>query len=297
MSRIPIQDRGPDRQQPPTAPPPPIHVPQPVHPPAAAHQPLPDHEPEPAHNEEPTHQPEPTHDGKAQDEAATHEEEAAAQDEAAAHEPVEVAWAEYLAATRQLDEVRRSAATAAGEQARAVAAAREELATVRAQLAGQEARLRESGVPPISLAPTPPELSAAGRSMASGPATVLAALREAAGRVESADAALAARGLVNLAGWPVIARNLLCYAPLALLMPLVQLILLVVTGPSTVSAAALVVGLATPAGAFAVGWWCVGRLAGPDAAGQPDRTPRLGALVCLVPAVLASAVLLLALLG
>lgn len=284
MSRIPIQDRGPDRQQPPTAPPPPIHVPQPVHPPAATHQPLPDHEPEPSHTEEPTHRPEPTHDERAQDEAA-------------APEPVEVAWAEYLAATRQLDEVRRSAATAAGEQARAVAAAREELATVRAQLAGQEARLRESGVPPISLAPTPPELSAASRSMASGPATVLAALREAAGRVESANAALAARGLVNLAGWPVIARNLLCYAPLALLMPLVQLILLAVTGPSTVSAAALVVGLATPAAAFAVGWWCVGRLAGPDAAGQPDRTPRLGALVCLVPAVLASAVLLLALLG
>lgn len=284
MSRIPIQDRGPDRQQPPTAPPPPIHVPQPVHPPAATHQPLPDHEPEPSHTEEPTHRPEPTHDERAQDEAA-------------APEPVEVAWAEYLAATRQLDEVRRSAATAAGEQARAVAAAREELATVRAQLAGQEARLRESGVPPISLAPTPPELSAASRSMASGPATVLAALREAAGRVESANAALAARGLVNLAGWPVIARNLLCYAPLALLMPLVQLILLAVTGPSTVSAAALVVGLATPAAAFAVGWWCVGRLAGPDTAGQPDRTPRLGALVCLVPAVLASAVLLLALLG
>ncbi|WP_025617416.1 hypothetical protein [Salinispora cortesiana] len=291
MSRIPIQDRGPDRQQPPGAPPLPIHVPQPVPPPAAAHQPLPDHEPEPTHQPESPHEPESAHE-----EEATHQPESALE-EKAADEPVEVAWAEYLAATRQLDEVRRSAATAAGEQAREVAAAREELATVRAQLAGQEARLRDSGVPPISLAPTPPELSAASRSMASGPATVLAALREAASRVESADAALAARGLVNLAGWPVIARNLLCYAPLALLMPLVQLILLAVTGPSTVSATALVVGLATPAAAFAAGWWWVGRLAGPETGGQPDRTPRLGVLVCLVPAILTSTVLLLALLG
>lgn len=276
MSRIPIQDRDPDRQHPPAAPPPPIHVPQPVPPPGTARQPLPDPTPtEATHESEPDHAPEPTHEPAA----------------------AEAAWAEYLAATRQLDEVRRGAATAAGEQARAVAAAREELATVRARLAGQEARLREAGVPPISLAPTPPELSAANRSMASGPAPVLAALRGAADRVESADAALAARGLVNLAGWPVVARNLLCYAPLALLMPLVQLVLLAVTGPSTVSAAALIVGLATPAAAFAAGWWWVGRLAVPDAGGQPDRTPRLGALVCLVPAVLASTVLLLALLG
>lgn len=273
MSRIPIQDRGPDRQQPPAAPLLPIHVPQPVLPPGAAHQPEPPHEPEAAHEAEPSHE------------------------EAAAHQAVEVAWAEYLAATRHLDEVRRGAATVAGEQARAVAAAREELATVRAQLAGQEARLRECGVPPISLTPTPPEHSAASRSMASGPATVLAALREAAGRVESADAALTARGLINLAGWPVIARNLLCYAPLALLMPLVQLILLAITGPSTVSTVALVVGLATPAAAFAAGWWWVGHLAGPEAGGQPDRTPRLGVLVCLFPAIVTSTVLLLALLG
>lgn len=233
----------------------------------------PTHEPEPVHEPGPVHEPQ------------------------AAHEPVATAWVDYLAAARQLDGIRRGAATAAGEQARAVQIAREELATVRARLAGQEARLRASGVPPISLVPTPPELSAASRSMASGPATVLAALRVAAGRVDAADTALATRRMINTAGWPVVARNLLGYAPLALLMPFVQLVLLAVTGPSPLSAAALVVGLAMPAAAFAAGWWWVGRLAGPDASGQPDRTPRLGVLVCLVPAVLASTVLLLALLG
>ncbi|RBI97668.1 hypothetical protein DRA43_27915, partial [Micromonospora provocatoris] len=42
-------------------------------------------------------------------------------------DPAESAWAEYVAAARALDGVRRAAATAAGEQARSVAAAREEL--------------------------------------------------------------------------------------------------------------------------------------------------------------------------
>lgn len=42
-------------------------------------------------------------------------------------DPVATGWADYVAAARQLDGVRRAAATAAGEQARSVAAAREEL--------------------------------------------------------------------------------------------------------------------------------------------------------------------------
>ncbi|WP_050777943.1 hypothetical protein [Micromonospora sp. ATCC 39149] len=45
-------------------------------------------------------------------------------------------WTEYVAAAWQLDGVRRSAATAATEQARAVQAAREELTGVRARLGG-----------------------------------------------------------------------------------------------------------------------------------------------------------------
>jgi hypothetical protein len=50
-------------------------------------------------------------------------------------DPVEAGWADYVAAARQLDGVRRAAATAASEQARSVAAAREELTAVRERLA------------------------------------------------------------------------------------------------------------------------------------------------------------------
>ena len=91
------------------------------------------------------------------------------------------AWTEYLAAARQLDGVRRGAAAAAGEQARSAEAAREELTVVRTGLASQQERLRELGVPAISLVPSPPELTEAARSMAGGPAAVLAALRAARG--------------------------------------------------------------------------------------------------------------------
>ncbi|MGW4498654.1 hypothetical protein ACWENR_08550 [Micromonospora sp. NPDC004336] len=212
-------------------------------------------------------------------------------------DPVAAAWTEYLAAARQLDGVRRDAATAAGEQARSVQAAREELAAVRARLASQETRLRERGVPPISLVPTPPELTEAARSMAGGPAAVLTALRAARGRADAADAALTARGLPRLAALPARPRNLLVYAPLALLVPLVQVALFVATGSGVATVVALLLGLPMPAVAFAAGWLGVGRLFPPAEGGRVDRTARLGALVCLVPAVLVSAGLLLAMLA
>lgn len=224
--------------------------------------------------------------------------EAAAPSEAAAgSDPAPAAWTEYLAAARQLDGVRRDAATAAGEQARSVQAAREELTAVRARLASQETRLRELGVPPISLVPTPPELTEAARSMAGGPAAVLAALRAARSRADAADAALTARGLPRLAAWPARPRNLLLYGPLALLVPLLQVALFVATGPGAASVAALLCGLPMPAMVFAAGWLGVGRLFPPPEGGRVDRTARLGALVCLVPAVLVSVGLLLAMLA
>ncbi|MGN9813323.1 hypothetical protein ACTMSW_28715 [Micromonospora sp. BQ11] len=222
---------------------------------------------------------------------------AAAPEGAGAVDPVVAAWADYLAAARQLDGVRRDAATAAGEQARSVQAAREELSTVRTRLAPQESRLRERGVPAISLMPTPPEVTEATRSMAGGPAAVLAGLRTARAQADAADAALAARGLFGPSAWSAGPRNLLVYGPLALLVPLLQVVVLLTTGAGTATVAALVCGLPMPAVAFAAGWTGVGRLFPAGPGGRVDRTARLGALVCLVPAVLVSAVLLLAVLA
>ncbi|MEU8299209.1 hypothetical protein AB0C04_18240 [Micromonospora sp. NPDC048909] len=207
------------------------------------------------------------------------------------------AWHDYLAAARQLDGVRRGAADAAGEQARSVQAAREELTEVRARLAAQQTRLRERGVPAISLVPSPPELTESARSMAGGPATVLAALRTARGRADAADAALVARHPLRPASWSARPRNLLVYGPLALLVPLIQVVVYVATGAGPASVAALIFGLPMPAVAFVAGWVGIGRLFRPGPNERLDRTSRFGALVCLVPAVLVTAGLLLAMLA
>lgn len=207
------------------------------------------------------------------------------------------AWSEYLAAARQLDGVRRGAAAAAGEQARSAEAAREELTLVRTGLASQQERLRELGVPAISLVPSPPELSEAARSMAGGPAAVLATLRTARGWAEGADAALAARRRFRPGSWPARARNLLVYGPLALLVPLIQVVVYAATGTGAASVAALICGLPMPAVAFVVAWLAIGRVFRPGPGERLDRTVRFGALVCLVPAVLVTAGLLLALLA
>ncbi|MEV6814222.1 hypothetical protein [Micromonospora sp. NPDC051296] len=212
-------------------------------------------------------------------------------------DPVPAAWADYLAAARQLDGVRRDAATAAGEQARNVQAARDELAAVRTRLAPQEARLRELGVPPISLMPTPPELTEASRSMAGGPAAVLAALRDARRWAYAADDTLAARGLSRVAHWPSRPRNLLVYGPLGLLAPLLLVVVHLLAGTSPLTVLALVVGLPAPAVAFGLGWLAVGRLFPPRPGERVDRTPRFGALVCLVPAVVTTAGIVLAMLA
>ncbi|SCG76055.1 hypothetical protein [Micromonospora humi] len=217
-------------------------------------------------------------------------------DPTVAVDPAESAWAEYVAAARQLDGVRRSAATAAGEQARSVAAARAELTGVRERLASQQSRLRDLGVPAISLVPTPPEVTEAARSMAGGPSAVLAALRSAGGWADAADDTLSARGLPRLARWPSRPRNLLVYGPVALVVPLLQLILHAVAGPGPVTVLALLVGLPLPAVSFMLGWLAVGRVFRPRPTDRVDRTPRFGALVCLVPAVLTAAGLLLAVL-
>ncbi|MBM0235074.1 hypothetical protein JNW91_26685 [Micromonospora sp. STR1_7] len=92
-------------------------------------------------------------------------------------------------------------------------------------------------------------------------------------------------------------RNLLVYGPLALLVPLIQVVVYAATGAGAASVAALICGLPMPAVAFVVAWLGVGRVFRPDPGEHLDRTVRFGALVCLVPAVLVTAALLLALLA
>ncbi|SCL14819.1 hypothetical protein GA0074694_0929 [Micromonospora inyonensis] len=219
-------------------------------------------------------------------------------------DPVAAAWTDYLAAARQLDGVRRGAATAAGEQARSVQAAREELTVVRARLAAQQSRLRERGVPTMALVPSPPEVTVAARSMAAGPAAVLTALRTAREYADAADGVLDARGWVAVVGvwrasrpegWPDRLRNLLVYGPVAVLGPLLQVVL-VLTGSGARIALAVLLGLVLPAVAFAVGWVGVGRFFRPGPDGRLDRTPRFGVLVCGVPAALCTAGILVAVL-
>nr|WP_320067771.1 hypothetical protein [Micromonospora sp. RTGN7] len=196
------------------------------------------------------------------------------------------AWTEYVAAARQLDGVRRSAATAATEQARAVRAAREELTTVRERLAPQRSRLRERGVPPMVLVPSPPELTEAARSMVGGPTAVLTALRAARGWADASDGALAARGPFRPTAWPPRLRNLLVYGPLALVVPLLQVALFVADGTGPASVVAVLLGVPMPVAAFVAGWLAVGRLfggtdgpaaPGPDlqTAGPRTTAPRL----------------------
>ncbi|MBF9135502.1 hypothetical protein I0C86_42385 [Plantactinospora sp. S1510] len=109
------------------------------------------------------------------------------------------AWQDYLAAAQRLDAVRRTAATAAGEQAQGVRTAREELTGIRARLVPQQSRLRALGVPEGDLRPSGPEVAAAGRAMAAGPEAVLAALREARATADAADSATEVPGTGPLA--------------------------------------------------------------------------------------------------
>ena len=110
-------------------------------------------------------------------------------------EPVTGPWADYLAAAQRLDAVRRAATVASTEQAASVLAAQQELAGVRARLAPQRARLvQEFGVPEGALRPQPADQAVAAQTVAGGPASVLASLRQARGVADAADAILVGPG-------------------------------------------------------------------------------------------------------
>ena len=194
-------------------------------------------------------------------------------------------WADYLSAAQRLDAVRRAASTAAGEQQAASAAARQELAAVRARLAPQQARLmRDFGVPEMELAPRPAEMESASLAMAGGPTAVLAALQQARRTADAADATILGPAPGGGTLRPV-ARNLLIYGPFAAAVLVVQIVLYLVAPQGSVPTYALLCGLSMPVLAFGLGWATIGFVYG-DKQTKVDRTPILGAIVCLTPVLL-----------
>jgi hypothetical protein len=194
-------------------------------------------------------------------------------------------WSDYLTAAQRLDAVRRAASTAAGEQQAASTAAHQELSAVRARLAPQQARLvRDFGVPEMDLAPRPAEVESASLAMAGGPVAVLTALQQARRTADAADATIIGPAP---GGGPLrpVARNLLIYGPFAAAVLIVQIVLYLVAPQGSVPTYALLCGLSMPVLAFGLGWATIGFVYG-DKRTKVDRTPILGAVVCLTPVLL-----------
>jgi len=200
-------------------------------------------------------------------------------------QPLAGPWADYLDAAQRLDALRRAASSAAGEQAATVLAAQQELSAVRARLAPQYARLvRDFGVPETDLVPQPADQAIAARAVTGGPAVVLAALRQARGTADAADATmLTGTPRRAAAAWRPWARNLLVYGPFAAAVLIVQIVLYLVAPSGSVPTYALLCGLSMPVLAFGLGWLTIGFVYGP---GKVDRTPIVGAIACLTPVLL-----------
>jgi hypothetical protein len=200
-----------------------------------------------------------------------------------APEPATGPWADYLAAAQRLDTVRTAMTTAVTEQAATLQAASQELAAVRARLAPQRARLvQDFGVPIEALIPTDAELMQATQAVAGGPAVVLAALHQARGTADAADATMLP-GPRGRTAWRPWARNLLVYGPFAAAVLIVQIVLYLVAPSGSVPTYALLCGLSMPVLAFGLGWVTIGFVYGP---GKVDRTPIIGAIACLTPVLL-----------
>ena len=190
-------------------------------------------------------------------------------------------WADYLAAAQRLDVVRRAASSVVTDQAQAVQAAQQELAGVRARLAPQRSRLaRDLGVSEADLTPQPAEVAAAAQSVAGGPGGVLAALLQARATADAADASMLGSPLA--ASWTPWMRNLMVYGPYAVAVLLVQILLYLIVDGNDRYGWAIAFGMLMPVLAFALGWLTIGFVFG-GGPGRTDRTPVLGAVVCLVP--------------
>jgi hypothetical protein len=198
-------------------------------------------------------------------------------------------WRTYLADAQRLGTVRRGAAAAVADEVAALQAARDESAAVGGRLAPQRARLRDEGLPEAFLTPTPDELAAAAAAVEGGPVAALAELREARVTADAADAALlgptARIGLpvTGLSQWPARLRNLLVYGPFAIVVLIVQVALYLSVDEAALPAYLPLCGLAMPAAAFGLGWLAIGWVFPAGPTGRVDRTPLLGAAVCLAP--------------
>jgi hypothetical protein len=199
-------------------------------------------------------------------------------------QPLAGPWADYLDAAQRLDAVRRAASSAAGEQAATLQAAQQELVAVRARLAPQRARLvQDLGVPESDLVPQAADQVLAAQAVTGGPAGVLAALRQARGTADAADATMVGGGPRQAAPWRPWARNLLVYGPFAAAVLIVQIVLYLVAPSGSLPTYALLCGLSMPVLAFGLGWITIGFVYGP---GKVDRTPIVGAIACLTPVLL-----------
>jgi hypothetical protein len=197
----------------------------------------------------------------------------------------EQAWEDYVAAARRLATVRRAAAAAAAEQQAAARAAGEELAYVRGRLALQQREWPAAGVAVADLATTPADLAGAG-AIGRRPADVLDALRRCRSILDGADAlVIGGRSRPgDLAGRPPPVRNLFVYGPLAFFVLITQLVIVSLLAETPIYLP--LCGLVLPAAAFGLGYVAVGLVFPAPPGGRVDRTPVLGALVCLASVVL-----------
>jgi hypothetical protein len=107
---------------------------------------------------------------------------------------------------------------------------------------------------------------------------VLDALRRTRSMVDEADALVMGRPS-GLAGLPAAMRNLFVYGPFAFMALAAQLLLLSLGGENPVYLP--LCGLVLPAAAFGLGFVTVGLVFPAPPGGRVNRTPVLGAGVCL----------------
>lgn len=202
-------------------------------------------------------------------------------------------WEEYLAASRQLDTVRRQATATVAAQQAAATVALEELGGIRQRIALQRSRLTDIAGR-LTRTPPPVEPLASERIEATWLITtavpdptpeINAALQGVRATLDAADATLSDLATMPprsglLPDWSPTARNALAYGGYAVL----WLIFLSFLPGGSPQAKVVETGLAiiVPAGVWALGWVSTGLLFGPDRYGRKPRSAVLGAAICVL---------------